>query len=179
MILFLPLSLVILIASFDTQAIGLFTQKRVGLKGKEFLIFKVRTMKHSELNKSTTTVSNDPRVTFLGAFLRRMKIDELPQLINVFLGSMSFVGPRPTVLDDYSRMDDEQKLRSTVKPGITGFAQVSGNTSLSWPRRLKLDVSYVRNLSLKSDILILWKTIILILKNKIHTDPAGSDEWRE
>jgi undecaprenyl phosphate N,N'-diacetylbacillosamine 1-phosphate transferase len=126
---------------------------------------------------SSTTTKNDPRVTRVGNVLRKTKIDELPQLLNVLNGTMSLVGPRPTVAEDVARMDATQRRRCDVRPGITGLAQVSGSTALSWPERIKYDLQYVDNVSLLLDIQILLKTVALLLTMRAETHPASADEW--
>ena len=169
--------LLIIISTVDTRAFGLYQQIRIGYHGKEFSIFKIRTMRRLIGYNSFTTTSHDPRITKLGMVFRRYKIDELPQVLNVLLGQMSFVGPRPTVREDFLKMDAIQKQRNTVRPGITGLAQINGNTYLSWPERIKFDIIDLDELSFSQDLSIVWNTVRLILKNKVHTDPKDSDEW--
>lgn len=165
-------------AGIDTKASGFYRQERVGRNGNLFYIFKIRTMRIVGEMSSNTTIHGDPRVTNFGGYLRKLKIDELPQLLNVLKGEMSFVGPRPTVLIDFTRMNERQRLRVKVRPGITGLAQISGNTSLSWPERIELDLIYAQKPSLKNNIIIMFKTFLLIATNNAHTDPVGEDEWK-
>ena len=165
-------------ASIETKASGFYRQERVGRNGNLFFIFKIRTMRIVGQMSSNTTIQDDPRITNLGGYMRKLKIDELPQLFNVLKGDMSFVGPRPTVHSDFSRMNERQRLRVKVRPGITGLAQISGNTSLSWPERIELDLEYVQKQSLANNIVILLKTFLLIATNNAHTDPSGEDEWK-
>ncbi len=159
----------------------LYTQERVGLGGKLFKLYKFRTMVSGAENMGPGTVSvhNDPRVFRGAGFLRKFKIDELPQLLNVLNGTMSLVGPRPTVPQDFARMDAMQRRRVAVRPGLTGLAQVSGNTGLSWPRRIKFDLMYVDEHNLLLDIGIMAQTALLIFTNRVETHPAGDDEWAE
>ena len=154
----------------------IFRQERVGRMGKPFNIFKIRTM---SINGNTSTVSlrNDIRVTPIGRFLRKWKIDELPQLYNILKGDMSFVGPRPTVALDYSRMSHKQQSRTLVRPGLTGLAQISGNTSLSWPQRLRYDLIYVKNKSIYLDAYIILKTGQYLIAGKLETHPNDKGEW--
>jgi exopolysaccharide biosynthesis polyprenyl glycosylphosphotransferase len=149
----------------------LFRQVRVGLDGREFRLFKFRTMVQNaeELladleprqdagNEVLFKMSEDPRVTDLGRFLRRYSLDELPQLFNVIGGSMSLVGPRPSLPREVERYADHVHRRFMVKPGITGLWQISGRSTLSWEETVRLDLSYVENWTLIGDIVILFKT---------------------
>ena len=150
---------------------ALFTQVRVGKDGRAFRIYKFRTMvvdaeqRKAELLLSNDTdgvlfkLRNDPRVTSVGAYLRRWSIDELPQLLNVFLGDMSLVGPRPALPDEAERYAEHVHRRLVVKPGITGLWQVNGRSDLSWDESVRLDLRYVENWSFALDLQILWKTI--------------------
>lgn len=155
----------------------LFTQERVGLNEQPFRIYKFRTMHVHSPQQSSVTVRNDPRL-FRGArFLRKWKIDELPQLLNVLAGTMSLVGPRPTVRDDYERMTPAQRRRAAVKPGLTGLAQVHGGTALFWPERIALDLKYIDEYSLWLDLKILLRTVLLVAAGRADTHPPGDDEW--
>jgi exopolysaccharide biosynthesis polyprenyl glycosylphosphotransferase len=147
-----------------------FTQVRVGKDGDVFRIYKFRTMvvdaeKHKaqllEANNSDGVlfkIRKDPRVTTVGAHLRRWSIDELPQLLNVVLGHMSLVGPRPALPDEAARYAEHVRRRLVVKPGLTGLWQVNGRSDLSWDESVRLDLRYVENWSLALDVQILWKT---------------------
>lgn len=157
-----PLLLVIgmVIYAFDRGPI-FFLQKRVGLGGKEFKIYKFRTMViNSESIGPYFTTDKDPRITFIGRFLRKSSLDELPQLFNVIFGDMSVVGPRPNVpaqRDLYSESD--WNLRHSVLPGITGLAQATARSSASEEKRLEADLYYVQNQSLFFDLKIIFLTI--------------------
>jgi len=159
----------------------LYRQKRIGKNEKLFNLYKFRTMfqVHPEDNPGSVTVRNDPRVFLGGNFLRRFKIDELPQLLNVLEGSMSLVGPRPTVYEDYEKMNSEQRRRFEVRPGITGLAQISGNTALPWQKRIKYDLKYIENQSVWLDLRILFHTAYLVFTGKAETHPPGDDEWED
>jgi exopolysaccharide biosynthesis polyprenyl glycosylphosphotransferase len=149
----------------------LFTQVRIGKDGREFLIYKFRTMvvdaeqRRSELLPSNDSdgvlfkLRKDPRVTVVGGHLRRFSLDELPQLYNVFLGHMSLVGPRPALPDEAEKYAEHVRRRLVVKPGLTGLWQVSGRSDLSWNESVRLDLRYVENWSFALDLQILWKTI--------------------
>jgi exopolysaccharide biosynthesis polyprenyl glycosylphosphotransferase len=155
---------------------ALFTQTRVGKHGKVFRIYKFRTMVvDAEKHKAQLTTRNDfdgilfkmredPRVTAVGSYLRRWSIDELPQLINVFLGHMSLVGPRPALPDEAARYADHVLRRLVVKPGLTGLWQVNGRSDLSWEESVRLDLRYVENWSFALDVQILWKTISVLFR---------------
>ena len=151
-----------------------FTQVRVGKDGRAFRIYKFRTMVvDAELRKAELMDRNehdgvlfklhkDPRVTAIGAHLRRWSIDELPQLFNVFLGDMSLVGPRPALPAEAEKYAEHVRRRLVVKPGITGLWQVNGRSDLSWDESVRLDLRYVENWSFALDLQILWKTVSAI-----------------
>ena len=153
-----------------------FTQVRVGKDGRAFRIYKFRTMVvDAELRKAELMDRNehdgvlfklhkDPRVTAIGARLRRWSIDELPQLFNVFLGDMSLVGPRPALPAEAEKYAEHVRRRLVVKPGITGLWQVNGRSDLSWDESVRLDLRYVENWSFALDLQILWKTVSAILQ---------------
>lgn len=141
----------------------LFTQRRVGRNGRVFNIYKLRTMTVSEDRKVQQTRSEDPEVLFVGRFLRRLKIDELPQIINVLLGDMSLVGPRPCLEVTYDEMPEWARERFHVRPGLTGLAQINGNIELTWEQRWRYDIDYVRRLSFLLDLRILAKTVLVVL----------------
>jgi lipopolysaccharide/colanic/teichoic acid biosynthesis glycosyltransferase len=156
----------------------LFRQDRIGRDGRVFQILKLRTMKHQvEGGGSSTTVRNDPRLIRGGAWLRKYKIDELPQLLNVLSGDMSLVGPRPTVQEDVERMTPVQVQRLLVSPGLTGLAQTRGNTTLNWPERIELDLAYIRSLTLAQDLRIIADTVWQVVSGRADTHPMGDDEW--
>jgi len=153
-----------------------FTQVRVGKDGRVFKIYKFRTMvvdaeqRRTELLDSNDTdgvlfkLRKDPRVTAVGARLRRYSIDELPQLFNVLLGQMSLVGPRPALPDEAARYAEHVRRRLVVRPGLTGLWQVNGRSDLSWEESVRLDLRYVENWSFALDLQIVWKTIMVILQ---------------
>ena len=173
------LLLMIIISSIIHNSFGIFTQHRIGKNEKPFNIYKIKTMKNISGFNGNTTLKNDPRVTLFGNFLRKYKIDEFLQIFNLLNGSMTCVGPRPTVREDYERMSEQQRKRFEVKPGLTGLAQISGNTNISWPERIKLDIEYIDKMSFRLDFMIVMKTIYYILFSKIETHPQTDDEWKE
>lgn len=167
-----PFLLVIcLLIRLDSKGPAFFTQDRLGHNGKVFKICKFRTMVDGAINIGSGLFTNevDPRITKLGSFLRKTSLDELPQLINVLKGEMSLVGPRPPVPyypHKYEDYPEEQKLRFTVLPGITGYAQVSGRNTLNWDERIERDIEYVKNQSLILDMKIILKTIQSVFLRK-------------
>jgi exopolysaccharide biosynthesis polyprenyl glycosylphosphotransferase len=154
----------------------IFRQVRVGRGGEVFTVYKFRTMvvdaeRHlealwelSEGNDVLFKLKDDPRVTRVGRFLRRISLDELPQLWNVLIGSMSLVGPRPALPNEAERYGRSTARRLLVKPGITGLWQVSGRSDLSWEDSVRLDLYYVENWSFAGDIQILWKTLSAVVR---------------
>ena len=171
LILLAPLFAVIAVAiRLDDQGPVFFRQTRVGLDGRTFKLCKFRTMvvdaeqrlaQLEALNEGAGVLfkmRRDPRVTKVGAWLRRWSLDELPQLFNVLSGDMSLVGPRPALPREVARYGDHMRRRLVVKPGITGLWQVSGRSGLPWEEAFRLDLRYVDNWSLALDLQILWKT---------------------
>jgi len=138
----------------------IYRQRRVGRHGRAFQLWKLRTMvpKAETMGAGVYVLEGDPRITRVGRMLRRFSLDELPNLVNVLRGEMAIVGPRPTVQEQVDRYTERQRRRLEVKPGITGWAQVNGRTSLPWPERIELDVWYVDNRSLRLDVRILLRT---------------------
>ncbi len=161
----LPIMLLGCIAMlFTSRGPAIFKQRRVGLHGKPFTMYKVRTMVHSKEGYVNHTVKNDGRITKIGQILRKTKIDELPQIFNVLKGDMSIIGPRPErieIVEEYSKKNDYYKYRHLVKPGITGWAQV--HKPMATPEenleKLEYDLYYINNHSLSLDVKILAKTV--------------------
>ena len=143
----------------------LFSQQRPGLYGRPFTILKFRTMNEAR-DPAGRPLPDAARLTSIGRFLRRTSLDELPELINVLKGEMSFVGPRPLLMQYLDRYTAEQARRHEVKPGITGWAQVNGRNALTWGDKFRLDVWYVDNRSLKLDVKILLLTVVKVLKRE-------------
>ena len=154
----------------------LFKQQRPGFGGKPFTLYKFRSMKIAEQHAcvSANAVQSDAaivatdkeRLTRYGAFLRKTSLDELPELINIFKGDMSFVGPRPLLMEYLPLYSHEQMRRHEVRPGLTGLAQVNGRNALDWPARFAYDVAYVDNASFKLDCSILWQTVSVVFSRK-------------
>ncbi|HSJ18583.1 MAG TPA: sugar transferase [Solirubrobacterales bacterium] len=154
----------------ETPGSVIYRQQRVGIGGCRFAMYKLRTM----VTGSDPTpeevweplLEGDPRVTRVGAVLRRLSLDEVPNLVNVLRGEMAIVGPRPTISEQVAQYTPRQRRRLEVRPGITGWAQVNGRGSLSWEERIELDVWYVDNRSLALDLRILARTVRLILTGR-------------
>jgi lipopolysaccharide/colanic/teichoic acid biosynthesis glycosyltransferase len=154
------LAIAALAIRLESRGPVLYRQRRVGRNGEPFDLWKLRTMvpKAETMGAGVYVLEGDPRITRVGRLLRRFSLDELPNLVNVLKGDMAIVGPRPTVQEQVDRYTERQRRRLEVKPGITGWAQVNGRTSLPWPERIELDVWYVEHRSLWLDLKILAKT---------------------
>ena len=164
-----------IVATYETKSNGFFIQKRVGRNGKIFNVIKIKSMKKVDGVNTTITSSNDVRITKSGKFFRDTKIDELPQLINVLLGDMSFVGPRPDVPGYADKLEGEDRIVLSIRPGITGPASLKYkneeeilasqsdpkwyNDNIIWPDKVKLNKEYIKNWSLKKDIEYIIKTV--------------------
>jgi lipopolysaccharide/colanic/teichoic acid biosynthesis glycosyltransferase len=157
-----------------------FCQKRVGMNGTPFGVVKFRTM----VDGDNPIFPDASRITSAGKWLRRLSLDELPQLINVARGEMSVVGPRPTLQYQVDRYDDQQRRRLCVRPGLTGLAQIRGRNSLSWARRIEFDVEYVQTQSFWLDIQILFGTVRVLLSGEgaeghPENDPLATPDGTE
>ena len=170
-----PLFLITAVAiRLDSKGPAFYSQKRIGKNGKPFKMYKFRSMcvdaeqqleRLAALNERdgpTFKITHDPRVTRVGRFLRRYSIDELPQLFCVLAGTMSFIGPRPFIPEETKMLKKEHLIRLTVKPGLTGLAQISGRNNLNLEERMEKDLEYIEKMSAWLDIKILWKTIFKI-----------------
>lgn len=162
-VLLSPLFLIITIISTILNGKPFFTQKRPGKNEKVFTLLKFKTMTDEKDHKGMLLADNQ-RLTKFGVFLRKTSLDEIPQLINVIKGDMSFIGPRPLLIRYLPYYAKEEKLRHSVKPGITGLAQISGRNFLTWEEKFTFDVRYVKNLSFRYDVRIFFKTITKVLK---------------
>jgi lipopolysaccharide/colanic/teichoic acid biosynthesis glycosyltransferase len=151
-----------------------FNQRRLGKLGQVFVAYKFRTMLHRDRIQHVEIRKGNPEVTAVGTLLRRFKLDELPQLLNVLKGDMSLVGPRPPLPEQIADYDRESVQRLQVKPGLTGLAQVKGGTEMSWPERWQYDLQYVRQLSLALDLRILARTVPVVVlgEARFHTPPS-------
>jgi lipopolysaccharide/colanic/teichoic acid biosynthesis glycosyltransferase len=154
------LAIAVVAIRMESKGHPIYRQRRVGKDGRPFELLKLRTMVSGaeHIGDGLAVNQGDPRITRVGALLRRFSLDELPNLVNVLRGEMSIVGPRPTIQAQVDQYTPEQRRRLEVKPGITGWAQVNGRASLPWHERIELDVWYVDNRSLPLDLRILAKT---------------------
>lgn len=153
------------ILGIQTKGNPFFVHYRPGLNEKPIKVIKFRTM-NNKRDKNNKLLSDNNRITGIGKLIRRLSLDELPQLFNILLGNMSLVGPRPLLLEYLPLYSDEQKIRHTVKPGITGWAQVNGRNRTSWSKRFELDLYYVRNLSFILDCKILFLTVYKVFSRQ-------------
>jgi lipopolysaccharide/colanic/teichoic acid biosynthesis glycosyltransferase len=176
-----PVLVVALVAiRLETHGHPVYRQRRVGRDGRPFELYKLRTMVSGAetMGKGLAVDEGDERITRLGAWLRRMSFDEVPNLVNVLRGEMSLVGPRPTVQVQVDRYDDRQRHRLDALPGITGWAQVNGRASLPWHERIELDLWYVEHASLRLDLRILVRTAHLAFSGSgLYRGETGG--WRE
>lgn len=145
----------------EHKGYSLFWQERVGKNGRIFIIYKFKTMHKIYKNTNETF-----KISKMNRFIRRLSLDELPQLFNVLFGTMSLVGPRPLITNYLPLYSKEQYLRHTVRPGITGWAQVNGRNAISWTRKFELDVYYVNHLTFFLDLKILWLTFLKVIKSE-------------
>lgn len=146
----------------------IFKQERPGLNGKSFYLYKFRTMT-DEKDEKGDLVPDEKRLTDFGKLLRKLSLDELPQLINVIKGDVSFVGPRPLLMEYLPLYTPEQARRHDVRPGMTGWAQVNGRNAISWEKKFELDVWYVENKSFLLDMKIIYLTLIKVCKQEAIT----------
>ena len=171
LIVLLPIFVIIgIFIKLDSKGPVFFIQERAGKDGKVFRAFKLRTMVDNAVDIGGGKISQDDlRITRVGKCLR-WGIDELPQLINVFKGDMSLVGPRPTLQEQVTRYSKEHKRRLEMKPGITGWALVNGRNILSWPKKIELDIWYIDHWSLWLDLKILFKTfwVVIFIREGIY-----------
>jgi lipopolysaccharide/colanic/teichoic acid biosynthesis glycosyltransferase len=162
-----PLLLAAMIAiRLESKGHPIYRQQRVGLHGQTFDVLKLRTMVDGaeHIGAGLAVNENDSRITRVGAFLRRTSLDELPNLLNVLRGEMSLIGPRPTVPIQVDQYTIRQRGRLDIRPGITGWAQVNGRTSLPWSQRIELDLHYIEHRSPRMDLEILLRTVRMVLR---------------
>jgi undecaprenyl phosphate N,N'-diacetylbacillosamine 1-phosphate transferase len=159
----------------ETPGPAFFRQERIGKDRRPFVAYKFRSMVDhaASLGLGLNVAAQDARITRVGRFLRRTSLDELPQVFNVLMGEMSLVGPRPTLPYQVAAYDDFQRRRLLVKPGITGWAQANGRNAIPWEERIKLDVWYVDNWSLKLDLFIMRRTLKTWLRQEGLYGPGG------
>lgn len=159
----------------------IFHQERPGYGEKIFTLCKFRTMT-DERDENGELLPDAVRLTAFGSFLRKTSLDELPELWNIFKGDMSIIGPRPLLVGYLPYYTERERLRHTVRPGLTGLAQVSGRNFIAWDDRLEKDVEYVEHLSFWMDLKVLWKTVKVVLKKEdvaVETDSVEGYLWDE
>jgi len=164
--------LVALLVRWQLGSPVLFRQRRSGFEGRQFTILKFRTMRPAWHDAETDLDRDTP----LGRRLRAASLDELPQLINVLRGDMSLIGPRPTLPEQVVHYDKRQRGRLAIRPGVTGWAQVHGRNSISWPERIELDLWYIANRSLWVDLKVLWLTVMNVIRPRGITGAGGVNE---
>ncbi|MDH3227098.1 MAG: sugar transferase [Thermoleophilia bacterium] len=173
-----PVLLIVAIAvRRDSPGPALFRQERIGLNGRPFTLLKFRTMVLGAQSMGTglKVTDGDSRITPLGQRLRRLSIDELPQLWNVVRGDMSVIGPRPTVAAQVAKYDAHQRRRLLARPGVTGWAQVNGRNAIPWSHRIELDIEYVERWSMMMDLKILLKTAFVVFgRENTYTGEEGA-----
>jgi len=159
------LALALVVIPRESPGAAIYRQRRVGLRGEEFEVLKLRTMVDGaeHIGAGLAVDDNDTRITRSGALLRRSSLDELPQLVNILRGEMSLIGPRPTLPGQVAQYTPRQRGRLAVKPGITGWAQVNGRAALPWSERIELDLWYIEHRSITLDLQILWRTVAIVL----------------
>jgi len=174
--LLVTLPLILVVALLVRASLGspiLFAQQRPGLRGRPFLLYKFRSMSEARA-PGGQVLTDEARLTAFGAWLRKLSLDELPQLWNVLKGEMSLVGPRPLLMEYLPLYNPRQAQRHDVRPGITGWAQVNGRNALSWDEKFELDVWYVEHLSLKVDMNILGLTLLRIVRPSGISEPGAA-----
>jgi undecaprenyl phosphate N,N'-diacetylbacillosamine 1-phosphate transferase len=188
LIAFIPVALVILACGIaikiEDRGPIFYNAPRVGKDGRDFIMFKLRSMRVNAPDLvmedgSTYNGADDPRMTKVGAFMRKTSIDEFPQFLNVLKGDMSVIGPRPDLRRETELYEGDEHLKLTVKPGITGYAAVMGRNSLPWHDRLKLDVYYVQHVSFALDMKIFFRTFATVFKQEgiyIEDDSEQGDD---
>ncbi|MBX2922973.1 MAG: sugar transferase [Chitinophagaceae bacterium] len=166
LILLSPVFIIVTVALyFLNNGKPFFYQERPGLNERIFKIIKFKSM-NDKKDSDGNLLPDAARLTRVGAFVRKTSLDEIPQLINVVKGDMSLIGPRPLLVKYLPYYSEREKLRHAVRPGITGLAQVGGRNTLNWDERLELDVKYVENISLKTDVKIILRTIKNVINGK-------------
>jgi lipopolysaccharide/colanic/teichoic acid biosynthesis glycosyltransferase len=158
------LAVAVVAIRLESRGSAIYRRRRVGKGGRPFDVLKLRTMVTGaeQMGAGLAVSEGDTRITRVGRLLRRTSLDEVPNLINVLKGDMSIVGPRPTVPVQVDRYTERQRGRLSVKPGITGWAQVNGRTELPWDERIELDLWYIEHRSWRLDLRILWRTIRMV-----------------
>lgn len=171
-ILFLPIMVVVaIVIRLESKGNPIFKQLRTGKNGKEFYCYKFRSM---TCDNDVHDLSKKDQITKVGKFIRKTSLDELPQLVNIIKGEMTFIGPRPWITDYAKYYTKKQRKRLDVTPGLTGLAQCSGRNNISIKEKIDLDIKYVENLSIKMDLYVLYKTVICVLKKEGYSSDKNT-----
>jgi lipopolysaccharide/colanic/teichoic acid biosynthesis glycosyltransferase len=174
------MALAALAIRLESRGAIIYRQRRVGLDGHEFDVLKLRTMVDGaeHIGAGLAVDAGDARITRVGALLRRTSLDELPNLVNVLRGEMAIVGPRPTLPQQVAQYTERERGRLAVRPGLTGWAQVNGRTSLPWPQRIELDLWYIEHRSWRLDAQILWRSVRMVVQGEgLYKGETGG--WTE
>ena len=181
LLFFSPVLLLAMLAiRLESHGSPIYRQRRVGLDGEEFDVLKLRTMVSGAESMGAGMAVNegDSRITRVGNLLRRLSIDEIPNLVNVLRGEMAIIGPRPTIQVQVAQYSERQRKRLTVRPGITGWAQVNGRAALPWTERIELDLWYIEHRSWRLDLQILWRTARMVVGGE-GLYRGETPAWRE
>jgi lipopolysaccharide/colanic/teichoic acid biosynthesis glycosyltransferase len=181
LLFFSPVLLAAMIAiRLESPGSPIYRQRRVGLNGEEFDVLKLRTMVTGaeHIGAGMAIDEGDTRITRVGGFLRRTSLDEIPNLINVLKGDMAIIGPRPTIPVQVAQYTERQRGRLTVKPGLTGWAQVNGRAALPWSERIELDLWYIEHRSWRLDLQILLRTARMVLSGH-GLYKGGTGGWKD
>ena len=162
------LAVAILAVILESRGGAFYRQRRVGKDGREFEVLKLRTMVHGaeHIGAGLAVNTGDARITKVGKLLRRTSLDELPNLVNVLKGEMAIVGPRPTLPAQVAQYTERERGRLAVRPGLTGWAQVNGRTSLPWAQRIELDLWYIEHRTWRLDLQILWRSAQQVVRGE-------------
>ena len=174
------LALAALAIRLESRGAVIYRQRRVGKDGREFDVLKLRTMVDGaeHIGAGLAVNTGDARITRVGRVLRRLSLDELPNLVNVLRGEMAIVGPRPTLPSQVAQYTERELGRLKVRPGITGWAQVNGRTSLPWTERIELDLWYIEHRSWRLDLTILWRSALMVVAGEgLYKGTTGG--WQE
>lgn len=167
MLTIIPVMIVVpIVIKLTSKGPALFKQTRIGKNGKPFVMYKFRTMITEQYDKNGVEIMSEERITKIGKILRKTSLDELPQLFNVLNGTMSIIGPRPMLDYQAPRCIGEENLRFEMRPGLTGYAQVKGRNNIIWEERIQYDIEYVKTFTFWLDIVILFKTVLLVFKKQ-------------
>lgn len=163
----IPVMIVVpIVIKLTSKGPAIFKQTRIGKKEKPFVMYKFRTMIVEQYDKNGVEIMSEDRITKIGRILRKTSLDELPQLFNILNGSMSIIGPRPMLDYQAPRCVGEENLRFEMRPGLTGLAQVKGRNNILWEERIQYDIEYVKSFTFWLDIVILFKTVLLVFKKQ-------------